>query len=130
MGDSGPFFFCASYPFFGKTALKKEDIMKEDLLLEYLKTMCPGRERIQKSAQLERTLRISGNELRRLIHRLRKRGVPVASSRDGYFYAVTAGEVYSTIRQLRQMASGLEAAIRGLEDALDKFGPSGGEASG
>lgn len=104
--------------------------MKEDLLLEYLKTMCPGRERIQKSAQLERTLRISGNELRRLIHRLRKRGVPVASSRDGYFYAVTAGEVYSTIRQLRQMASSLEAAIRGLEDALGKFGPSGGEASG
>lgn len=104
--------------------------MKEDLLLEYLKTMCPGRERIQKSAQLERTLRISGNELRRLIHRLRKRGVPVASSRDGYFYAVTAGEVYSTIRQLKRMASGLEAAIHGLEDALERFGPANKDGGG
>ena len=95
--------------------------MKEDLLLEYLKTVCPGRGRIQKSVQLERALQISGNELRRLIHRLRKRGIPVASSRDGYFYAVTAGEVYSTIRQLKRMVSGLEAAIRGLEAALEKF---------
>ncbi len=103
--------------------------MKEEQLLEYLKTVCPGRGRIQKSAQLERALQISGNELRRLIHRLRKRGVPVASSRDGYFYAATAGEVYSTIRQLRRMANGLEAAICGLEDALEKFGPAGGEGS-
>ena len=102
--------------------------MKEDLLLEYLKTMCPGRERIRKSAELERALHISGNELRRLIHRLRKRGVPIASSRDGYYYAVTAGEVYSTIRQLKRMASGLDAAIRGLEEALERFGPAGGDS--
>ena len=104
--------------------------MKEDLLLEYLKTMCPGRERIQKSTQLERALHISGNELRRLIHRLRKRGIPVASSRDGYFCAVTAGEVYSTIRQLKRMASGLEAAIHGLEDALERFGPANKDGGG
>ena len=102
--------------------------MKEELLLEYLKTVCPGRGRIQKSAQLERALQIGGNELCRLVHRLRKRGVPIASSRDGYFYAVTAGEVYTTIRQLRRMASGLEAAIHGLEDALDEFGPTGGDS--
>ena len=101
--------------------------MKEDLLLEYLKTMCPGRGRIQKSAQLERTLQISGNELRRLIHRLRSRGIPIASSRDGYFFAANAGEVYTTIRQLKQMASGLDAAIHGLEQALEQFG--GGDAS-
>ena len=93
--------------------------MKEELLLEYLKTVCPGRGRIQKSAQVERALQIS--------HRLRKRGVPIASSRDGYFYAVTAGEVYTTIRQLRQMACGLEKAIAGLEGALDKFS-SGGDS--
>ena len=101
--------------------------MKEELLLEYLKTVCPGRGRIQKSAQLERALQIGGNELRRLVHRLRKRGVPIASSRDGYFYAVAAGEVYTTIRQLRQMACGLEKAIAGLEGSLDKFGPGSGD---
>ena len=104
--------------------------MSSEHLKNHLKKYCLGRKNAVKSPELEQAMGISGNELRRLIHRLRKRGVPVASSRDGYFYAVTAGEVYSTIRQLRQMASGLEAAIRGLEDALDKFGPSGGEASG
>ena len=101
--------------------------MKEELLLEYLTTVCLGRGRIQKSAQMERALQVSGNELRRLIHRLRKRCVPIASSRDGYFYAVAAGEVYTTIRQLRQMACGLEKAIAGLEGSLDKFGSGGGD---
>ena len=53
-------------------------------------------------------------------------GFPVGSSRTGYFCAITAGEVYSTIRQLRQMAAGLEAAIQGLEGALEDFHPQGG----
>jgi uncharacterized membrane protein YoaK (UPF0700 family) len=47
--------------------------------------------------------------------------VPIASSRDGYFYAVTAGEVYATIRQLQGMERGLTAAINGLERALERF---------
>ena len=62
------------------------------------------------------------------MNRLRREGVPIGSSADGYYYAVTAGEVYSTIRQLRAMANGLEAAIVGLENALNSFGESeGGE---
>ena len=36
--------------------------------------------------------------------------------------AVTAGEVYSTIGQLRAMEYGLKLAIEGLEQALDSFG--------
>ena len=66
-------------------------------------------------------MNVSGNELRRQVNRLRRKGLPIGSSRDGYFYAVTAGEVYTTIRQLRQMVTGLEKAIAGLEEALDKF---------
>ena len=62
------------------------------------------------------------------MNRLRREGVPIGSSADGYFYAVTAGEVYATIRQLRTMAAGLEAAISGLESALCSFGEiEGGE---
>ncbi len=80
--------------------------------------------------ELERVLNLSGTDLRKLVNRLRRRGVPIASDRSGYFYAVTAGEVYSTIRQLRQMAAGLEKAIAGLEDSLEKFGEldSGGDS--
>ena len=97
---------------------------KEEQLRIYLETNCSGRENIQNSGQLERALHVNKTELCRLVHRLRRRGVPIASSKDGYFFAVTAGEVYSTIRQLRRMVGGLDAAIGGLEGALEKFGPA------
>ena len=64
---------------------------------------------------------ISGNELRKTVNRMRREGAPIGSSKDGYLYCVTAGEVYSTIRQLRRMAGGLFAAIEGLEATLDSF---------
>ena len=63
-------------------------------------------------------------------NRLRRKGIPVGSDRGGYFYAVTAGEVYTTIRQLKAMSSGLEAAIHGLEQALERFGEREGEPYG
>ena len=60
-------------------------------------------------------------ELQKQVNRLRRRGIPIASDRSGYFYAQTAGEAYATIRQLRKMANGLEAAIQGMEQSLDDF---------
>jgi len=49
------------------------------------------------------------------------KGVPIASSREGYFYASNAAELYSTIRQLKEMRAGLDAAICGLEQAMETF---------
>lgn len=99
--------------------------MHEKQLLDYLKGACSGRAYRVGGADLERVLQISGTDLRKIVNRLRRRGVPIASDRNGYFYAQTAGEVYATIRQLRKMTFGLEAAIRGLEQALDSFGERG-----
>lgn len=96
--------------------------MREERLLSYLKGACPGRKYRVSGAELERALGLSGTDLRKLVNRLRRRGVPIASDRQGYFYANTAGEVYTTIRQLRQMTDGLEKAITGLELALERFG--------
>lgn len=96
--------------------------MKEKRILSYLKGACPGRKYRVSGSELERALGLSGSELRRLVNHLRQKGVPIASDRRGYFYAVTAGEVYTTIRQLRQMMTGLEKAIAGLEAALEGFG--------
>ena len=49
-------------------------------------------------------------------------------SREGYFYASNAAELYSTIRQLKEMRAGLDAAICGLEQAMENFSekPDGG----
>ena len=53
---------------------------------------------------------------------LRREGDPIASSGNGYFYAENAAEVYATIRSLKKMRRGLDAAIEGLEMALARFG--------
>lgn len=71
--------------------------------------------------ELERALHISGTCLRKQVNRLRCKEHPIASDRSGYFYATNAGEVYDTIRQLKQMVSGLEAAISGLERSMERF---------
>lgn len=96
--------------------------MNKEKLCDHLRHSALGKRMAVKSEVLEQALNISGNELRKCVNRLRREGVPVGSSRDGYFYAVTAGEVYATIRQLRRMEDGLHAAVCGLEQALDSFG--------
>lgn len=95
--------------------------MKDSELLNFFKQTCVGKKNIKKSAQIEQVLHVSKTELRRRINRMRRKGIPIASSQDGYYYAATAGEVYATIRQLQAMVSGLNAAIRGLEHALEAF---------
>jgi biotin operon repressor len=96
--------------------------MREEIVLAYLQTQCKGKKNTRKSNQIEADLHISGNELRKQVNRLRRKGKPIASSQDGYFFAVTAGEIYSTIRKLKEMDYGLRCAIRGLEESLDNFG--------
>ena len=95
--------------------------MREDQLTAYLKGAFKGRQHPIKSAELERTLDISGTDLRKLVNKLRRKGVPICSGRDGYFYAKNAGDILRTIRQLNVMIRGLQAAVDGLVAALDKF---------
>lgn len=95
--------------------------MREEKLLNYLKGACTGRRYSASSAALEVAIGISGTDLRKLVNRMRRKGVPIGSDRCGYFYAATAGEVYSTIQQLQNMENGLAAARRGLERPLDAF---------
>ena len=88
----------------------------------YLKGSCRGRKHRIGSAELGKAMHLRGADLRKLVNRLRQKGVPIASDRQGCFYAATAGEVCGAIRQLRQMADGLEKVIAGLESALETFG--------
>ena len=96
--------------------------MTNETIARYLEIGCKGRANVVSSRELERALSISGNELRRRINRLRRDTVPIAADQRGYYYAETAAEVYDTIRGLQKMRGGLDAAISGLERALEKFG--------
>lgn len=95
--------------------------MRKDQLQEYLKKHCVGKKRVVSAGTLALALNMHEKELRKLVNRLRREGVPIASGREGYYYASNAGEVYATIRSLRKMAAGLDAAICGLETALEQF---------
>lgn len=95
--------------------------MTNETIARYLEIGCKGRANVISSRELERALSISGNELRRRINRLRRDTVPIAADQRGYYYAETAAEVYDTIRSMQKMRGGLDAAIAGLERALEKF---------
>ena len=96
--------------------------MTNETIARYLENGYKGRKNAVSSRELERTLAISGNELRKRVNRLRRDTVPIAADQRGYYYAETAAEVYDTIRTLEKMRRGLDAAISGLERALEKFG--------
>ena len=100
--------------------------MKKDELRYHLLHCCLGKKRAVSATRLRGTVHISENELRKAVNRLRREGVPIGSDQPGYYYAQTAGEVYSTIKHLKKMRSGLDAAIEGLEGSLDSFGPDRG----
>ena len=121
MGKIGPFFFALILSPVPGYEPRKGAEMREEKLLNYLKGACTGRKYRASSAELEAVLGISGTDLRKLVNRMRRKGIPIGSDRWGYFYATTAGEVYSTIQQLKTMENGLAAARRGLEQSLDAF---------
>ena len=95
--------------------------MRETQLTAYLKGAFKGQRHAIKSVELERSLHMSGTDLRKLINQLRRKSIPICSSQDGYFYAKTAGDIVRTIRKLEMMIQGLQAAVNGLAAALDQF---------
>ena len=98
--------------------------MNKEKVYGYLCAYCIGRKRVISSQALEKMLNLSGNELRKQVNALRREGIPIASNSAGYFYAENAADIYATIRSLQKMRRGLDAAIEGLEQALEKFGGS------
>lgn len=96
--------------------------MNKEKVYGYLCAYCIGRKHVTSSQTLEKMLNLSGNELRKQVNALRRGGIPIASNSEGYFYAENAADIYATIRSLQKMRRGLDAAIEGLEKAMEKFG--------
>ena len=63
--------------------------MEKERLAEYLERYHLGANSAATSRELELTFGIKGIEVRHLVNRLRRDGVPIASSGSGYFYAAT-----------------------------------------
>ena len=104
--------------------------MKREELAAFLRTRCYGRKNAMKAEDLKHAAHTDGSLLRVQVNALRCRGVPIASGKEGYFYAETAGEIYATIRSLRKLQAGIEKAVVGLEGALADFGERQGPVGG
>ena len=96
--------------------------MASEQLKNYLKGNCYGRKRAATYQELAQTFHISEKELQRQVNRLRKNQVPICGGQDGMFYARNAGELYTTILNLKGMVAGLEEVVASLEAALANFG--------
>lgn len=96
--------------------------MTREELAAFLRTRCHGRKNAMKAEELKVAAHTDGSQIREQVNALRCRGFPIASGKEGYFYAETAGEIYATIRSLRKLQAGVEKAIVGLEGALADFG--------
>ena len=95
--------------------------MREEQVRTYLRARASGRKRAIKAEKLSQALRIGEKELQKTAAKLRRNGVPIGSGPNGYYYAITAGDVYASIRHLREMEKGLQSSIRGLEESLEQF---------
>lgn len=94
---------------------------QKDPLLIYLHTSCRGKDNRVSGAQLARVHGISISALQGRIRRLRQQGRPIASDTYGYYYAVTAREIFATIRRHQKLIRALEADIRGLVISMETF---------
>lgn len=99
----------------------------KDPLLIYLHTSCRGKDNRISGAQLARVQGISISALQGQVRRLRRQGQPIASDTYGYYYAVTAGEVFATIRRHQKLIRALEADIHGLVRSMDTFQAGSGD---
>lgn len=95
--------------------------MQEERLAEFLERYHSGESNAATSRELECIFSIKGIEVRQMVNRLRRKGIPIASSGSGCFYAATEQEVRATIAHLTRRISGIAAAISGLNRSLEQF---------
>ncbi len=59
--------------------------------------------------------------IRKIVHRLRIQGTPIASDLEGYWLARTPSELDGTLRHLRSRATKIWAAYQGLHRAIARM---------
>ena len=94
-------------------------------IAEHLKRYHRGERNAITNRELEAAFGIKGRDVRNLINRLRRRGVPICSCAMGYYYADTEAELTHTIRQLLSRSREIAAAGSGMMKALPMYRDDG-----
>lgn len=94
-------------------------------LEERLRIHHKGEANAVKSSVLEKIYHCTGVAIRKEINELRCKGVPICSTRKGYFFASSITEADKTIAQLSSRISKIMEAKAGMIKALDGGGTFG-----
>lgn len=75
-----------------------------------------------KCADLEELTQLDNREVRRCIEQLRRSGVVICSSDDGYFYPETRAELQEFIHKEAARAHSIEITLRSAERLFSEWG--------
>ena len=93
----------------------------DEQVIEYLMKYRVGEANAVTSRELERIFHLRGAEVRKLVNRLRRKGFPVCSYAQGYYYAETEEELTHTVRQLLSRSREITAAAIGMMKAFPQY---------
>lgn len=95
--------------------------MLKSELAGYLEIFHCGEQYAVSSRELSSAFNIPERELRTVINELRREGVPICSSSNGYFFAESDTELLQTIGHMASRIAGISGALRGLKKARARF---------
>lgn len=90
-------------------------------VLHYLKTKAIGQNNAVFGADIGDEFGLVDAQIRRIVNEARRNGVPICSSRHGYYYAENASDIKATIEGLYSRIENVLAAIDGLQGALTQM---------
>lgn len=85
----------------------------------YFKTH-KGKENAVYSREIENHFGMHGTEVREMVNYLRMQGIPICSGNQGYWIAENESEVMKTLLNLTRRKQGLDNAIRGLMQCIER----------
>lgn len=87
----------------------------EQTVKTYLKENYRGKFNAVTSTSIAKQTGLTPRHIRKVVHDMRVKGVPVCSSQRGYYYAANELEVQGCLVWLKTMRKELDSAIGGLE---------------
>ena len=107
-------------PSLSKRAVHVKDRVKSQLEYHFIGNPITSKE-------LEKFYRLTGSEIRAIIHVLRLDGCPVASGSKGYYWATNYSELIDTVQHMKQRATSMLKVVAVMSETLYSF--DGGQVS-
>ena len=101
----------------------KNTKLKKDEICTYLIQKHIGQENAAPCKTLEAVFSLNNRTVRKHIHFLRCKGIPICSDKNGYYYPDSADEIAATIAQFRSRIVKLSNAKRGISNTSDNSYP-------